>query len=48
MIKIGFGITEGDDVPNQDLVLVKRNHNGNNRRTTMFIFGNYVAFKLLC
>ena len=43
-----FWITKGNDVPNQDLVLVKRNQNGNSRKTTMFIFGNHVGFKLLC
>lgn len=41
-----FWVTEGDDVPNQDLVLVTRIHNGNNGNTTMFIFRHHVGFKL--
>ena len=43
-----FATTEGDDKHDQNLVLVKRNHNGNSGKTTMFIFfSSHVVFKLL-
>ena len=43
-----FGVIKSDDVVDQDLVLVTRNHNNNSGKTTMFIFQSHVGFKLSC